>query len=770
MTEQSSPPAIEPTTFDLIIVGTGLPESIIAAGAASAGKSVLHLDPSPFYGSHFSSLSLSELTSFLQSHSTASTSPTTTTTNTSDSDFYVINLTTDPLYSDVEVSPISPDLEQSRKFNIDVSGPRVLFCADSIIDLMLKSGVNQYLEFKSIDASFICDGNGNMSSVPDSRAAIFKDRSLGLTEKNQFMRFLKLVQEHLESVGSSDYGGESGERMMFTEEDLESSFVEFLTKMRLPPKIKSIILYAITMTDYDQENLGATKVPLKTKDGISRLALYHSSIGRFSNASGAMLYPMYGQGELSQAFCRRAAVKGCLYVLRMPVVGLLVDKGTGLHKGIRLASGQDLFSMKLVLDPQFIVPQAIALSSPNASEDRLPRTIKGKVARGICITSRSLKSDVSNLLVVCPPRSLYPEQETSIRILQIGSNLAVCPPNMFVLYLSSWCDDACQGKKLLNGAISALLTIAVAGRPENNSTGNPEDNFPAQSEIVEDAKPTLLWSSLHIQEVMEGSCESICSTLSPDGNLSYNDLVDSTLKMFQKMYPDEEFFPETSSSEGFDDDNHVNFDDNLHPNRFGSQFFNQSISSMVEKRIENSKYAYIHGDDAEKWPPEMVDIHHVVAVRRNSSLKRAIVSLSALPLLYSSFYLFLGKDKSVTILVCCFLIGAFFVKLLRRKLIERESVVIIPAFGIQLETHYRSGRIVRRFVPINEILKAVLNECVTPVTCYWSLALILRGEDELMLVFKQMRLPLKMLVPVWRALCAAADGEKLLRNIALAES
>lgn len=39
-----------------------------------------------------------------------------------------------------------------------------------------------------------------------------------------------------------------------------------------------------------------------------------SSCLRFPNAPGAMLYPMYGQGELPQAFCRRAAVKGCIYV------------------------------------------------------------------------------------------------------------------------------------------------------------------------------------------------------------------------------------------------------------------------------------------------------------------------------------------------------------------------------------------------------------------------------------------------------------------------
>lgn len=47
-----------------------------------------------------------------------------------------------------------------------------------------------------------------------------------------------------------------------------------------------------------------------------------------------------------------------------------------------------------------------------------------------------------------------------------------------------------------------------------------------------------------------------------------------------------------------------------------------------------------------------------------------------------------------------------------------------------------SGKIIRRFVPMDKILKPVLLECVTPVTCYWSLSFIVRGEAELVLVFK----------------------------------
>lgn len=50
-----------------------------------------------------------------------------------------------------------------------------------------------------------------------------------MKEKNQLMRFFKLVQQHL--------GDNQGEKI--SEDDMESPFVSFLEKMRLPPKIKS---------------------------------------------------------------------------------------------------------------------------------------------------------------------------------------------------------------------------------------------------------------------------------------------------------------------------------------------------------------------------------------------------------------------------------------------------------------------------------------------------------------------------------------------------
>lgn len=101
-----------------------------------------------------------------------------------------------------------------------------------MIDLILRTGINQYMEFKSVEASFVSDAEGRLRSVPDSRKAIFSDRSLSFVEKNQLMKVFKRVQGHFAAEGS-------GEEDRISEEDLESPFVEFLNKCGLSPKLKS---------------------------------------------------------------------------------------------------------------------------------------------------------------------------------------------------------------------------------------------------------------------------------------------------------------------------------------------------------------------------------------------------------------------------------------------------------------------------------------------------------------------------------------------------
>ncbi|KAH9306363.1 hypothetical protein KI387_010767, partial [Taxus chinensis] len=550
-------PEIEPTSFDMIVIGTGLQESIMASAAASAGHNVLHLDPNAYYGYHWTSLSLDEFTQWASSSGLLnSTKPHPQIINANqilkspDGEDLLLEVLTDrSLYSDFELKTYSSEsLGPSRSFNLDIAAPKLSFCGGPLVDLLLRSGANNYMEFKSVEGSYIWSGSGQgLTPVPDSRASIFQDRTLSLAEKRHLMRFFKLMQNKEELL----------------KEDLESRFVDFLDKQRLPSSIKSMILYAIALADHDQgdESQGRSTV-LRTKDGIESLVLYLSSIGRFANASGAFLYPVYGQSELPQAFCRTAAVKGTIYVLRMAVAGLLIGKESGIYKGIQTASGQYLFTRKLVVNSSIslqsglsLLPSELKLKESESGDVNLPASsdasvelikdipgrmdqmlhpitqspykVPWKVARCICITNQSLKPDLSTVLVVFPPQSIFSKQTTTIRALQLGSNTSVCPQGKFVVYFSTLCSDTAQGKEALIAAIKSLFTLP------NETCDESETASSLNIDAFERSRPNVLWFTFFVQHLTEDLEHSKCSVAQccmPDETLDYRGLVMSTTK------------------------------------------------------------------------------------------------------------------------------------------------------------------------------------------------------------------------------------------------
>lgn len=57
--------------YDLVVIGTGLCESIVATACSRIGKKVLHLDPNDYYGDQWTSFTLSQLAEWAQSHQQA---------------------------------------------------------------------------------------------------------------------------------------------------------------------------------------------------------------------------------------------------------------------------------------------------------------------------------------------------------------------------------------------------------------------------------------------------------------------------------------------------------------------------------------------------------------------------------------------------------------------------------------------------------------------------------------------------------------------------
>lgn len=181
-------PTIEPTSFDVVLCGTGLPEAVLAAACAAAGKTVLHVDPNPFYGSLSSSLPPLSVPSFLIDSS--STNPSTTETT-------IIHLQRRSLYSEMETSGTVPE-PGSKRFTVDLVGPRVLYCADEAVDLLLRSGGSNHVEFKSLDGGTLIYWDGELCPVPESREAIFllQDTALKCLDKKTVL-FTEVLPECL---------------------------------------------------------------------------------------------------------------------------------------------------------------------------------------------------------------------------------------------------------------------------------------------------------------------------------------------------------------------------------------------------------------------------------------------------------------------------------------------------------------------------------------------------------------------------------------------
>ncbi len=97
-----------PKEVDLIVVGTGFQESVIAAAASRVGKIVLHIDENEFYGGFWSSYSLENFINHLERND--------------ESAIKIRNVCQKWIDEGVEINGWNREkiLKDSRRFNIDL--------------------------------------------------------------------------------------------------------------------------------------------------------------------------------------------------------------------------------------------------------------------------------------------------------------------------------------------------------------------------------------------------------------------------------------------------------------------------------------------------------------------------------------------------------------------------------------------------------------------------------------------------------------------------
>ncbi|KAH6767022.1 GDP dissociation inhibitor family protein / Rab GTPase activator family protein [Perilla frutescens var. hirtella] len=323
--------------YDVIVLGTGLKECILSGLLSVDGLKVLHMDKNDYYGGESSSLNLIQLWKRFRGE---------------------------------DHPPES--FGASREYNVDMI-PKFMMANGTLVRVLIHANVTKYLNFKAVDGSFVYN-KGKIHKVPATDVEALKSPLMGLFEKRRARKFFLFVQDFVESDPKTHHGMDlntTTARQLISKYELEDDTVDFIG-------------HALAL-QFSDDYLDKPALNF-----VKRMKLYAESLARFQSGS-PYIYPMYGLGELPQAFARLSAVYGGTYMLNKPDCKVEFDEN-GATIGVT-SEGETAKCKKVVCDPSY-----------------LPEKVEkvGKVARAVIIMSHPIPDthESHSAQVIIPQKQL----------------------------------------------------------------------------------------------------------------------------------------------------------------------------------------------------------------------------------------------------------------------------------------------------------------------------------------------------------------------------
>jgi len=513
-----------PEKFDLVVVGTGLVESMVAAAAARLGHTVLHLDTASYYGGQWASFTWDGLQAWIKEQKGEECGESgqeetkwggeaeeekeklllsegeklvalngkglvqnlveTWHENRTDEhneekpvrssdcegetvDHEALAPVSGPEWSKEEIE------KQSRRFNIDLV-PRLLFSRGEMVELLISSNISRYTEFKAV-TRVLTLLNGGLEQVPSSRADVFNTKHISVVEKRILMKFLTwCLQEDQASCPDLTFG-------------------ELLKKEKLTANLTHFVLHSIAMVEPG----------VRAGDGLRATKKFLSSLGRFGPTP--FLWSMYGTGELPQAFCRLCAVFGGVYYLGRSLEGLVVKEGKAqavVTEGKRIQCDQVVLPSALV--PPDLRPEKAKISSATCS-------------RAVLLSRASLlPTDKEQLTFLSLPKEGL--RESAVHIIEVGAGTAACPKGLHLLHAS------CSGEVDLVAEVKPM--------------------------VASNLLYSLSWQQ---EEHLTADCSTSLSNTflaaGPRHELDLTLAIEAARSVHKRLYPEEEFLPRAPDPE-----------------------------------------------------------------------------------------------------------------------------------------------------------------------------------------------------------------------------
>ncbi|KAL4067295.1 GDP dissociation inhibitor-domain-containing protein [Scleroderma yunnanense] len=427
--------------FDVIILGTGLTESITAAALAKAGLKVAHVDPNAYYGADEATLTLDELVAWAERHSSQE--------NTDQEGCIKYDVA---FQSAVEVS-------HPKQYTLSLS-PSVIPAVGPFITSIIASGVARYSSFKLLGSVLIYN-NDHFKAVPRGKEDVFRDQQIPLLEKRRLMRFLMFAAEQYESSPEFQDKG-------------RGLFLDFLRQaFSLSENLVETVAFALAYCTSSDE---------PTSSALTRVQSCLRSTGRYGPSPFLVSY-YGGSGELAQGFCRAAAVNGGVYILGRRITNITFndpslsrDTNGGHRYTLELDGFPEPLHASCLLSSLPHIPDRLRWRIvPDLPEPSYGQPFPCRVARGIVILDGVISPPCSadeesqteqgsdSLIMVFPPASIKGGSDvSSVQVLTVASGTMCAPPGKSIIYLSMSLDDQ-EGnpKDLLEPYLNAILSTNV---------------------------------------------------------------------------------------------------------------------------------------------------------------------------------------------------------------------------------------------------------------------------------------------------------------------
>ncbi|KAI7364223.1 hypothetical protein KC354_g5869 [Hortaea werneckii] len=418
--------SLDKTEWDVIISGTGLPQSLLALSLSRSDLNILHVDHNGYYGGNEAAFALGEAEDWAQK-------------NSGD---------TQSTFSHAEIVKPSDDssakeqLAQSRAYSLALA-PQLVYTRSSLLPALVSSRTHEQLEFQAVGSWFTVslssdasDSQGTMppfARVPSGREDIFSDDTLDLRAKRSLTKFLRFVSTYDTEEQQEQWERINGKPAV---QSLREDF-----GLKAEAAIAPLLALALTSSPPDATTMAEV---------VPKIARHIRSAGFFGPGFSAVVPKWGGLSEVAQVACRAGAVGGGVYVLGKGVTG--VAQKDDRSSEVELSDGEKVSGKWLVGCPDDLPSTLRPQASSDASE---------KTTRIICVISSPLaklfpatsEGGVTPAGAVVVATSGDPK-EPPVHIIAHSSDSGECPQGQCVLYAST---ASSAGFEHLDAAIGSLL-------------------------------------------------------------------------------------------------------------------------------------------------------------------------------------------------------------------------------------------------------------------------------------------------------------------------